>query len=238
MCFFCVFFTDCTHGIHHHQINHHFGRLFLEHVPGIVAMQIQENNVFSCLEYLQHGVMKFPKSIFYAARKSHPACTYCDSTAKKQSEVLICRKCALVMENWMTDCNPIPSMYSILIYTYIWLIFMVNISYMDGVGVRTVFLEPWTFQCHESPILVRETWFTSLKISKTWMVNHSDLTWFHDLIRFLFFYSIYLAKVKNNPTIFCHHSKGGRIDFLLVESYQPATTLGGKIGSDQQVLGG
>ena len=23
--FFVFFFTDCTHGIHHHQINHHFG---------------------------------------------------------------------------------------------------------------------------------------------------------------------------------------------------------------------
>ena len=49
--------------------------------------------------------MEFPKLIFYAARKSHPACTYCDSAAKKQSEVLICRKCALDIENWMMDGN-------------------------------------------------------------------------------------------------------------------------------------
>ena len=71
--------------------------------------------------------MLFPAWIYFiieswsshAARKSHPACTYCDSTAKKQSEVLICRKCALDMENWMRDCNPIPSRYSILIYLHL-----------------------------------------------------------------------------------------------------------------------
>ena len=54
-------------------------------LPSWIALYAERGSMPKCWE----GHRLFRET----SRKSHPACTYCDSTAKKQSEVLICRKC-------------------------------------------------------------------------------------------------------------------------------------------------